>query len=168
MNKFFLLCGFLGAFTLSYAQDQYVPTALNHVSEDISNELVTAKNAFKKDQYTIAFPILEKYKDHAKFDANSQFCLAYMYHYGLGTAENLEEAVKWYRKSAENGSSCAQNNLALMYEKGCGGLPTCKKKALEFYNASSKGGNQNARENLARMGGSSTQKSASVEFAGCL
>jgi hypothetical protein len=33
-------------------------------------------------------------------------------------AGNFEEAVKWYRKSAEQGDADAQNNLGWMYARG--------------------------------------------------
>jgi TPR repeat protein len=40
--------------------------------------------------------------------------------YGEGVLENDKEAVKWYRKSAENGYAKAQNNLGVMHAHGWG------------------------------------------------
>ena len=39
---------------------------------------------------------------------------------GLGTAANEVEAVKWYRKAAEQGHTGAQFNLGLMLVSGLG------------------------------------------------
>ena len=47
-------------------------------------------------------------------DANAQWELGFMYRFGLGVAENHTEAVKWYRKSAEQGDEWSQNRLKQM------------------------------------------------------
>ena len=41
-----------------------------------------------------------------------------MYDRGEGVPENDAEAVKWYRKAAEQGLADAQHNLGMMYDKG--------------------------------------------------
>jgi TPR repeat protein len=41
-------------------------------------------------------------------DAGAQFQLAAIYCTGAGVVRNLEEAVKWYRRSAEQGDRYAQ------------------------------------------------------------
>ena len=43
-----------------------------------------------------------------------------MYDTGDGVPENGAEAVKWYRKAAEQGYAAAQFELGLMYESGIG------------------------------------------------
>ena len=45
-----------------------------------------------------------------------------MYWRGNGVTRDYAEALKWYRKAAEQGVAEAQNNLGLMYEKGMGVL----------------------------------------------
>ena len=40
--------------------------------------------------------------------APAQFELAEMYYYGNGTVQNTDEAIKWYKKSAEQGNAKAQ------------------------------------------------------------
>ena len=37
-----------------------------------------------------------------------------------GVAQDYNEAVKWYRKSAEQGTAAAQSNLGRMYDEGLG------------------------------------------------
>jgi uncharacterized protein len=38
----------------------------------------------------------------------------------VGVPQNYTEAVKWYRKAAEQGNADAQSNLGLMYYNGYG------------------------------------------------
>ena len=58
-----------------------------------------------------------------------------MYDYGLGTPEDNSKAVKWFRLSAEQGNSAAQNNLGTMYHYG-EGVPQNFQKAAEWYRMS--------------------------------
>jgi TPR repeat protein len=43
-----------------------------------------------------------------------------MYEFGEGVPENDAEAVKWYRKAADQGHAKAQSNLGVMYYNGDG------------------------------------------------
>ena len=43
-----------------------------------------------------------------------------MYEFGEGVPENDAEAVKWYRKAADQGHAQAQYNLGVMYYNGDG------------------------------------------------
>ncbi|MGR8929897.1 MAG: caspase family protein [Gammaproteobacteria bacterium] len=49
-----------------------------------------------------------------------------------GTPPDFDEAVKWFKKAAEQGYSRAQKNLGLLYEQGLGVLKD-PSKALELY-----------------------------------
>ena len=53
-------------------------------------------------------------------NALAQHNLGWAYDNGQGVPQNDKEAVKWYRKSAEQGISEAQYNLGLMYMEGEG------------------------------------------------
>ncbi len=66
----------------------------------------------------------------------AQFNLALMYHSGAGVAQNEAEAVAWYHKAAENGSSQAQEFLAAGYAEGWFGLPHDVAKAKYWYQKS--------------------------------
>ena len=46
-------------------------------------------------------------------DAEAQFLLGFMYAKGRGVLEDDKEAVKWFRKAAEQGHAEAQFNLGL-------------------------------------------------------
>ncbi|MFK8284951.1 hypothetical protein ACI75W_09130, partial [Capnocytophaga canis] len=51
-----------------------------------------------------------------KGHSGAQYDLGSMYYYGDGVPQDYYEAVKWYRKAAEQGNASGQNNLGLMYE----------------------------------------------------
>ena len=46
--------------------------------------------------------------------------MGYCYYNGNGVAKDATEAVKWYRKAAEQGYASAQDNLGLCYDNGDG------------------------------------------------
>ena len=46
-----------------------------------------------------------------KGDSDAQLNLGVMYFKGQGTPQDYGEALKWYRKAAEQGYATAQNNL---------------------------------------------------------
>lgn len=51
-----------------------------------------------------------------------------MYFKGNGVEQNIEEALKWYRRAAEKGNAMAQLKLGFIYEDGRG-VPQDKKAA---------------------------------------
>ncbi|HSK46174.1 MAG TPA: tetratricopeptide repeat protein [Candidatus Binatia bacterium] len=56
----------------------------------------------------------------AEKDPDAEAFLGWAYSHGEGVPNNDDEAVNWYRKSAEHGSAMGQSNLAFMYENGRG------------------------------------------------
>ena len=55
-----------------------------------------------------------------------------MYDNGEGVPENDAEAVKWYRKAADQGYAKAQSNLGVMYDNG-EGVPENDAEAVKWY-----------------------------------
>ena len=53
-------------------------------------------------------------------DASTQFALGEFYFFGEGVVQNHAEAVKWWRKAAEQGYAEAQHNLGVCYYNGDG------------------------------------------------
>src|SRR6266487_1342423 len=53
-------------------------------------------------------------------DAESEVELGLRYEHGKGVAKDQAEAVKWYRKAAEQNLAAAQYNLGVCYDKGAG------------------------------------------------
>jgi len=67
-----------------------------------------------------------------------QFKMGYLFHQGIGVAQDFEKAAKWYRLAADQGHPMAWSNLGLLYGAGKG-VPldyneqlSCYKKALKI------------------------------------
>ena len=56
-------------------------------------------------------------------DRRDQGNLGDMYRKGYGVAQDHAEAMKWYRRAADQGSAHAQDGLGLMYRDGLGVPP---------------------------------------------
>ena len=85
-----------------------------------------------------------------KGDAKAQYNLGLMYYNGQGVLQDYKEAVKWYRKSAEQGYAKAQHNLGVMYEDGLGVLQDYK-EAFKWYRLASEQGYAEAQHNLGLL-----------------
>lgn len=73
-----------------------------------------------------------------------------MYRDGRGVPQDDKEAVKWFRKAAEQGFATAQSNLGWMYEKGRG-VPQDDKEAIKWYRKAADQGNKFAAERLKAL-----------------
>ena len=72
-------------------------------------------------------------------DVDAQFELARLYAGGEGVKQNLTEAVKCYRKAAEQGHDGAQFKLGLSYQNGKG-VPQSDTEAYPWLNISANNG----------------------------
>ena len=70
-----------------------------------------------------------------------------MYANGEGVPENDVEAVKWYRKAAEQGDAGAQSNLGSMYAKG-DGVAEDKLNAYVWWSVAKAQGDPSAIKNI--------------------
>ena len=85
----------------------------------------------------------------AEYDIEyAQINLAYMYEYGIGTEENIEEAVKWYRKLAEIGNTDAMVSLGNCYYDGNGAMQDYI-TANSYYLKAAKAGNVKGMSSIA-------------------
>jgi TPR repeat protein len=66
------------------------------------------------------------------------------------TKGDYPQAVKWFRKAAEQGEASAQNNLGAMYAKG-EGVPQNDAQALKWYRKATEQGYAGAQYNLGFM-----------------
>lgn len=87
--------------------------------------------------------------------ADAQYKVGVLYDYarqagGRGVAENPVEAVKWYRKAAEQGHARAQRNLAACYEAGRG-VTADAAEAARWYRAAAQQGDSFAEFSLGLM-----------------
>jgi TPR repeat protein len=62
-------------------------------------------------------------------NAIAQYNLALMYHYGRGTAQDHQQARRWFLQAARSGVPQAMHNVAVYHDEGLGG-PTDKAVAL--------------------------------------
>ena len=69
---------------------------------------------------------------------------------GLGVPQDDAEAVRWYRKSAEQGVAKAQFFLGLMYTLGRG-VPQDYAEAYMWYNLAATQGHKHAAKNRDRI-----------------
>ena len=65
----------------------------------------------------------------------------------MGVPEDDAEAVKWYRKAAEQGLAQAQNNLGSMYARG-EGVPEDYVKAHMWWSLAKAQGHEKAAKGL--------------------
>ena len=73
-----------------------------------------------------------------------------MYETGKGIEQNSEEAVKWYRKAAEQENATAQYNLGLIYQYGKGVVKN-HSEAIKWYEKSAGHGYQSAEKKLKTL-----------------
>ena len=73
-----------------------------------------------------------------------------MYYNGEGTPKDMEKALYWYEKAAEQGHINAQFYCGWMNDNG-EGTPLDKSKALQWYEKSAEQGNATAQFNCGNM-----------------
>jgi hypothetical protein len=73
-----------------------------------------------------------------------------MFDKGEGVSQDYAEAMKWYRKSAEQGDASAQVNIALMFDAG-EGVPQDHTMAAKWFRKAADQGDAQAQYNLALM-----------------
>ena len=72
-----------------------------------------------------------------------QYILGNMYHHGRGVPQDDAEAVKWYRKGAEQNWPGAQENLGVSYAEGRG-VPQDYVRALMWLNLAAEQGGKDS------------------------
>ena len=83
-------------------------------------------------------------------DAAAQAQLGYNYQKGIGVAQSDTEALKWYRRAADQDHARAQNNLGVMYGSGRG-VAQNDTEALKWYRRAAEQGFAAAQTNLGFM-----------------
>jgi TPR repeat protein len=115
-------------------------------------DLESAKQAYRNQDYTAAF---NEFKSLANAgDRVAQFYVGLMYDNSEGMPQDynqmfsrVDQAMSWYRKSAEQGFAPAQANLAVMLETG-GRIERNYKEAAAWYRKAAAQGNVAAQFNL--------------------
>jgi TPR repeat protein len=85
-------------------------------------------------------------------DPAAQAALGDEFYFGRnGRITDDAEAVKWYRKAAEQGNAEGQTYLGVMYSRGVDGLPKDYAEAVKWYQKAAEQGYALAQNNLGRM-----------------
>ncbi len=117
-------------------------------NKDSQLEFETAKKHLKQKNYKQAFKIY--YSLASQNNAEAQFYLGLMYHYGRGTKKDKKLSIKWIQVAAEHGNSDAQFTLALWYFIGIE-IKQDYKKAFTLMKQAADAGNPGAMEHVASM-----------------
>ena len=83
-------------------------------------------------------------------DGDAQMRLGYCYAAGAGVEKDYTEAVKWFRKSAEQEYSYAQFNMGWSYEFGQG-VEKNLSEAKKWYQKAAAQGHEEAKERLSKL-----------------
>lgn len=84
------------------------------------------------------------------FSPSRQYNFGVMYANGQGVVKDEAEAVRWFRKAAEQGTAGAQHNLGFMYENGYG-VKKDKVEAVRWYLLAADQGGEESKEAVKRL-----------------
>jgi TPR repeat protein len=104
--------------------------------------------AFDRSEYNVSLILLLPLASRG--DPIAQVYIGKMYDAGLGVLENHSEAVKWFRRAAEQGNADAQFFLGESFASGRG-VPKDLRQALAWYRLSAEQGAAGAQATLGRM-----------------
>lgn len=99
-------------------------------------------------------------------DPQAQVDLGIAYTTGNGVPKNFSEAVKWFRKSAQQNNAIAQYNLGVAYAQGLGGVHRSAAEACKWYRSSAEQNYAEAEYNLgcAYLNGQGMRKNGAEAF----
>jgi hypothetical protein len=108
-----------------------------------SFEMCLAMLPYYKGDFRRAFVELLPFAQNS--DAKAQFILGSLYAKGQGVYQDSDEAIKWFRKAAEQGHAKAQHNLGGMYYDGLGVSKNYITAYMWYCLAASQGHNDSAK-----------------------
>lgn len=138
-------------FLFDYANKQQVDAtsteALNHLCTDLQKWLgCTAPNA---NRSTIPATSETKTKQEGSMSLSKIVDIGHDYYFGTnGKRQDYAEAIKWYRKAAEQGDAKGQYNLGYCYYYGFG-VRRDRTKATDWFKKSAEQGYIEAQESLS-------------------
>ena len=119
-------------------------SSINKVALLSDSKLVNmGVEANKKGNYSEEYQCYLKALEINENNKNAQYDLGLCYEYGRGVTQDYYEAVKWFRKAAEQGYANAQNNLGNCYYYGRG-VTQDYYEAVKWYRKAAEQGNANA------------------------
>ena len=100
--------------------------------------------AYQRGDYTNAARILRRLANQGESAQND---LGLAYHYGQGVQQDDSEAVKWFRKAADQGYADAEFYLGRSYEGGVG-VPRNYAEAVKWFGKAADQGHANAQNDI--------------------
>jgi TPR repeat protein len=108
-------------------------------------ELQQAVSAIIEGEFDRSFAIVSRLaRDNS---ALAQHFLGWHYHKGIGTAQDDQQAVHWWRKAAQRGVAESQQGLGWAYANGRG-VEEDPVEAYRWFNRAATGGDEAARQSL--------------------
>jgi uncharacterized protein len=148
--------------------DQVAVAGLSTVSKEITDIQKAEGEKLARDFVPSAPSPKAKIKAQADAgDAKAQYELGDYYARGVEVMRDETEAVKWFRKAAEQNYAPAQASLGTYYSFGSGGLPMDTVQAYKWSALAAKQGNQDGKntvELLEQLGMTSDQKAAAEKL----
>ena len=95
----------------------------------------------------VAEPVVRKKESEPVMTPEEMYELGKKYYHGEGVLEDKSEAVKWYRKAAEQGCAAAQNNLGACYLYGTS-ISKDETEAVKWFWKAAEQGHAAAQNNL--------------------
>jgi TPR repeat protein len=83
-------------------------------------------------------------------EADEAYKTGLKYYKGEGVKQDYTEAIKWFRKAADQGYAKAQLNIGWMYEKG-EGVSQDYTEAMKWYRKAADQGDAEAQSNIGLM-----------------
>lgn len=106
-------------------------------------------NVSHEERFTRLWKLIHD-RSPGRHTAGAQFNLATKYEGGIGVKQDYAEAIKWYRRAAEQGQADAQYNLGKLYEHGTG-VDQDYNESVKFYQCAAEQGDADAQCNLGFM-----------------
>ena len=108
------------------------------------------KKSVKAEEAVETEKTIQERAEADDIDAEAQYELGARYVNGQGVPESYAEAVKWWRKAAEQGHALAQSALGDMYCIG-EGVPESYAEAVKWYRKAAEQGDAVGQYNLGAM-----------------
>lgn len=120
------------------------------VARDFRSARSAGIEAYHRGDFARAWAILRDSAERG--DAQAQYYVGAMYHFGQGIEADPATAALWYRRAADQGVPGAQRNLGVLFEDGLGTRRDTN-EAASWYRRAADQGDTLALHNLAMLYG---------------
>ena len=140
-----LVIAALLAWFIFFGKEKTVPPPA--LKSEIAALIIDANNAKESKNWDEYYRLLLKILELDTSNKEAQNNLGWCYEKGYGVKQDHTEAVKWYRKAAEQGDAQAQFNLGWCYDNGYG-VKQDYAEAVKWYRKAAEQGDADAQYNL--------------------